>query len=253
MQLTQAMLQQIQPEKTAWEIVSCRTPEEVFRRIEQHRFDLLFTDIQMPSMNGFDVLKNIRSLNPHAHAQLPVVAITARNDMQEAFFRKHGFATCLYKPFNQKDLAQAIRKALGDVQPEVKEEPGKAEAEPSSASPVIDLAPLTEFAGDDRNAALEILNTFLQETLLHAEAFKKAYEQKEKAEICRIAHKLLPTFTLVGAPCIKALQTLEQRRDEQEWNDADNVPAQEVIESFRLVVRALKEKNGSKPTRKREY
>ena len=49
----------------------------------------------MPSMNGFDVLKNIRSLNPHAHAQLPVVAITARNDMQEAFFRKHGFATCL--------------------------------------------------------------------------------------------------------------------------------------------------------------
>ncbi len=85
MQLTQAMLQQIQPEKTAWEIVSCRTPEEVFRRIEQHRFDLLFTDIQMPSMNGFDVLKNIRSLNPHAHAQLPVVAITARNDMQEAF------------------------------------------------------------------------------------------------------------------------------------------------------------------------
>lgn len=127
--------------------------------------------------------------------------------------------------FNQKDLAQAIRKALGDVRPEVKEEPGKAEAEPSSASPVIDLAPLTEFAGDDRNAAREILNTFLQETLLHAEAFKKAYEQKEKAEICRITHKLLPTFTLVGAPCIKALQTLEQRRDEQEWNDADNVPA----------------------------
>ena len=229
------------------------TPEEVFRRIEQHRFDLLFTDIQMPSMNGFDVLKNIRSLNPHAHAQLPVVAITARNDMQEAFFRKHGFATCLYKPFNQKDLAQAIRKALGDVRPEVKEEPEKAEAAPSSASPVIDLTPLTEFAGDDREAAQEILNTFLQETLLHAEAFKRAYEQKEKAEICRIAHKLLPTFTLVGAPCIKALQTLEQRRDEQEWNDADNVPAQEVIESFHLVVRALKEKNGSEPTRKHEY
>ena len=71
----------------------------------------------MPTMNGFDVLKNIRSLNPHAHAQLPVVAITARNDMQEAFFRKHGFATCLSKPFNQKDLAQTIRKALGDVRP----------------------------------------------------------------------------------------------------------------------------------------
>ena len=62
-----------------------------------------------------------------------------------------------------------------------------------------------------------------------------------------------PPSPLWGAPCIKALQTLEQRRDEQEWNDADNVPAQEVIESFHLVVRALKEKNGSEPTRKHEY
>lgn len=247
MQLTQAMLQQIQPEKTTWEVVSCRTPEEVFHWIRQRRFDLLFTDIQMPSMNGFDVLKNIRSLTPTAHTQLPVVAITARNDMQEAFFRKHGFATCLYKPFNRKDLAQAIRKALGDNRPEAKEETGESEAVPSSTSPVIDLTPLTEFAGDDRKAALEILNTFLQETLLHAEAFKRAYEQKEKTEICRLAHKLLPTFTLVGAPCIKALQTLEQRRDEQNWNDTDNSPAQEVIESFRLVILTLKEKNDNKP------
>lgn len=253
MQLTQAMLQQIQPEKADWEIVSCRTPEEVFHRVGQCRFDLLFTDIQMPSMNGFELLKKVRALNPPAHAQLPVVAITARNDMQEAFFREHGFATCLYKPFNQKDLAQAIRKALGEACPEVKEAPGKPEVAPSQTSPAIDLEPLTEFAGDDRNAAQEILNTFLQETLLHAKAFKKAYEQKDKAEICRIAHKLLPTFTLVGAPCIKALRTLEQQRDEQVWDDTDNVPAQEVIESFHLIVRALKEKNGSGPAHQHEY
>ena len=173
--------------------------------------------------------------------------------MQEAFFREHGFATCLYKPFNQKDLAQAIRKALGEACPEVKEAPGKPEVAPSQTSPAIDLEPLTEFAGDDRNAAQEILNTFLQETLLHAKAFKKAYEQKDKAEICRIAHKLLPTFTLVGAPCIKALRTLEQQRDEQVWDDTDNVPAQEVIESFHLIVRALKEKNGSGPAHQHEY
>ena len=253
MQLTQAMLQQIQPEKADWEIVSCRTPEEVFHRVGQCRFDLLFTDIQMPSMNGFELLKKVRALNPPAHAQLPVVAITARNDMQEAFFREHGFATCLYKPFNQKDLAQAIRKALGEACPEVKEAPGKPEVAPSQTSPAIDLEPLTEFAGDDRNAAQKILNTFLQETLLHAKAFKKAYEQKDKTEICRIAHKLLPTFTLVGAPCIKALRTLEQQRDEQVWDDTDNVPAQEVIESFHLIVRALKEKNGSGPAHQHEY
>ena len=103
----------------------------------------------------------------------------------------------------------------------------------------IDLTPLTAFAGDDREAAQEILRTFLQETQRHAESFRQACERKDKAEACRLAHKMLPTFTLVGAPCIGALQALDSRRDEPAWTTGDDAPAREILQAFAPIVGAL--------------
>ena len=224
LQLTQAMLRQLQPAGTTWDIHVCHQPDEVFRLIRKQLFDLMLTDIQMPGINGFELLKRLRESIP-ATSVPPAVALTARSDMQEDFFRLHGFATCLYKPFNQEELARAIRKALA----------------PTSA-PGVTLDPLTAFAGDDEAAAREILRTFLQETLRHAESFQKACQKRDKAEVCRLAHKLLPTFTLIQASCTQALQVLEQRRDETEWTDKDNEPAEEILRSFPPVIRALQEK-----------
>ena len=224
LQLTQSMLRQLQPAGTTWDIHVCHQPDEVFRLIRKQLFDLMLTDIQMPGINGFELLKRLRESIP-ATSVPPAVALTARSDMQEDFFRLHGFATCLYKPFNQEELARAIRKALAPT-----------------SDPGVTLDPLTAFAGDDEAAAREILRTFLQETLRHAESFQKACRERDKAEVCRLAHKLLPTFTLIQASCIQALQTLEQRRDETEWTDKDNEPAEEILRSFPPVIRALQEK-----------
>ena len=65
-----------------------------------------------------------------------------------------------------------------------------------------------------------------------------------KSAYCRIlylvAHKMLPTLTLIGAPCTAALQALEKRRDEQEWQEADDAPAKETEETLANVIQALK-------------
>ena len=158
------------------------------------------------------------------------------NDMDEASFRRHGFATCLYKPFNQHDLAQAIRKALGHTMEETPQATGRPAA---LAAGHIDFSPLTAFAGDDREAARRILDTFLQETARHAEAFTRAMREKDKAEACRLAHKMLPAFALIGAPCATSMRLLEQRREEPEWTEADDAPAKEIAAALPLVVRLL--------------
>ena len=120
------------------------------------------------------------------------------------------------------------------------EETPQATGQPTSATVNhIDFSPLTAFAGDDREAARRILDTFLQETTRHAEAFARAMREKDKAGACRLAHKMLPTFTLIGAPCATSMRLLEQRREEPEWTAADDAPAKEIAAALPLVVRLL--------------
>lgn len=97
-------------------VTCCEQPEELFRQLEENKFDALLTDIQMPAMNGFDLLDAIRALPAVRAKTIPVIAITARSDMDAEYFRSKGFAGCLHKPFNTHEifevLSQAIRQGL---------------------------------------------------------------------------------------------------------------------------------------------
>ena len=112
LQLTTAML-----ERPGVTVTCCHHPEELLNQLKEKRFDVLLTDIQMPAMNGFDLLKAIRTLDTSWVQTLPVIALTARSDMDENYFCSHGFAGCLHKPFTVKDLgvAGAITVLLKDA------------------------------------------------------------------------------------------------------------------------------------------
>ena len=78
LQLTTAML-----ERPGVTVTCCHHPEELLNQLKEKRFDVLLTDIQMPAMNGFDLLKAIRTLDTSWVQTLPVIALTARSDMDE--------------------------------------------------------------------------------------------------------------------------------------------------------------------------
>ena len=58
LQLTTAML-----ERPGVTVTCCHHPEELLNKLKDKCFDALLTDIQMPAMNGFDLLKAIRTLD----------------------------------------------------------------------------------------------------------------------------------------------------------------------------------------------
>ena len=62
----------------------CTQPDELFKLLRSEPADLILTDIQMPAMNGFELLKAIRKLDTPQAQNVPVIAITARNDMNES-------------------------------------------------------------------------------------------------------------------------------------------------------------------------
>ena len=104
---------------------------------------------------------------------------------------------------------------------------------------VIQLQSLTAFAGNDEKASKEILSTFLEENIHHLNQLQKAIKQKDKTTICQLAHKLLPTFTLICSPTVPILLSLDQKRNEQEWDETDSVIANKMANGIKEVISCL--------------
>jgi two-component system chemotaxis sensor kinase CheA len=75
-------------------------------------FDLVVSDIEMPRMNGFDLVANIRSDN--RTADLPVILVTALESRED---RERGIdvganAYIVKRSFDQSNLLDVIRKLI---------------------------------------------------------------------------------------------------------------------------------------------
>lgn len=221
-------------------IKCCTQPEELFKLIASETFDIVFTDIQMPAMNGFELLQKLRSLDVPQAKNIPVIAITARSDMDETDFCTQGFAGCLHKPFNQTDLLKIFKAHMQD---DWKENTVQTETDskPSDTECTYNFSPLTAFSGDDPAAAHEILETFIGESTKNYERMKQALSNKDMADLCNVAHKMLPTFTMIEArKAIPALQWLEFHRGNTDLSDEAKQHADEALSCIADVIKEAK-------------
>ena len=83
--------------------------EELIKRLEQDKPDLIITDVQMPGMLGYDLLKHINN----NFDDLPVIVMTAFADMQAAVESFGGGAfEYLPKPFDLEEATKIVERAL---------------------------------------------------------------------------------------------------------------------------------------------
>lgn len=222
--LTEAMLKQLDAQASC-----CRHPEELFALLAEKEFDVLLTDVQMPSLNGFELLERLRTSGLPQAATLPVIGVTARNDLDKAAFLSKGFAGCLFKPFSLDELA-AVLFSL----------PSCPEAEKSGAvSPELNFGALTAFSENDPAAAAEILQTFAAETEKNRKRMEDALLGGDIKGIAGMAHKLLPLFTLIRAQsCLEPLRYLEKLRDEKTVSEAAREQTLFILGQVEAVIKA---------------
>ena len=166
------------------------------------------TDIQMPAINGFDLVKLLRASNIPQAKTIPVIAVTARSEMDKAALHEHGFAGCLHKPFTVKELLMTVNE--GQLSAD------EAHITEDMATAGINFSALTAYSEDDPEAASSIIQTFIEETGKNIERMQQALNDKEVDGIAAMAHKLLPLFTMIGADeTITPLKWLEACRGEK--------------------------------------
>ena len=247
--LTAAMLEQQGIHATC-----CEQLDELTEQLRENHFDVLLTDVQMPAINGFDLLKLLRASNIPQAKTIPIIAVTARSDMNKAEFLEHGFAGCLHKPFTVKELIQLTvdsgqltvesgQLRVDSGQLTVKEEPlvCSTGAQPTvncqlSTVNSLNFKALAAFTEYEPEATRSIISSFIEETEKNIGRMEKALDDEDMAGIAGMSHKLLPLLTLIGAGNILPLLSwLEARRDD---NISDEVKqkTEAVLPLLRLVV-----------------
>ena len=254
LQLTEAMLHQTfetysdKDHTHQLEIICCEEPEQVLTLLQKESFDMVFTDIQMPAMNGFELLDAIRKLkNPSAN-RIPIIAITARGDIDADGFKKMGFAGMLQKPFNQEDLRRLLteRLQMGIIEKESTKEEKDTNVEindtdsPSNQSKVeqrFNFTPLFAFSEGDEEAAKEILSTFIQETEKNIHLLTEASKQQDMTSLGNIAHKMLPTFIMLEVTeAISPLQWLESKRNTTVYVQEADIQVEVIVRSAQQLL-----------------
>ena len=85
---------------------TCTDAAALMEMIRQKEYSLLLTDLNMPDINGFELLELLRSSNVGNSPTIPVVVATASGSCNKGELLAKGFAGCLFKPFSISELME---------------------------------------------------------------------------------------------------------------------------------------------------
>ena len=201
LQLLQEMLRRIVGD--TWQVFACNHVMDALTTLHNEQPALMLMDIEMPEMNGMDMIAHIN------HSNMMVVAMTAHDTSILGQLLKAGFDDCLFKPFSMEKLSDILgieSQPQLDAQPETQSKPDSSSQQ--KTNPQLDA--LLAFAGGDEEAAKEILDTVKQELAAHLTNLEEAVEEEALStdRIGKAAHKLLPIATMMQMGCLEELKAL---------------------------------------------
>ncbi len=177
--------------KAHYEVYEAESGVKALAMLEEHAFDLILMDIQMPVMDGYETTRYIREGNSQ-NKRVPIVAISANaleQDRQKSL--ACGMDGHIGKPFKVEELL-AIEQQIGRTSVDT----GKQ---------VFDqLAFMQQFEGD-RSLAEEVLEIYTTDFDSFIERFQQALTQGALAEIHSITHELKDASGYVAAERIVEL------------------------------------------------
>ena len=96
-----------------YEIIGADSGEQCIELLKNNQIpDLIFLDIMMPGMNGWDVATEIKK-NPKWN-KIPIIFLTAKADPFSKAFGGIVSEDYITKPFERKELKESIDKVLGE-------------------------------------------------------------------------------------------------------------------------------------------
>jgi signal transduction histidine kinase/DNA-binding response OmpR family regulator len=179
----------------------CSHSLDALQVLQEKPFDIIFSDIQMPDIDGFELARRIRSAGFAGATTIPIIGLSAHSHVSQERYAAAGFSGFLFKPFTSDQLIQIILYHTHRTEKEAT--PCLARPQPAQG-----FARLIEPAGDDKAAAKAILHTFIADNKQNCRRLEQAFADDDWATVRQIAHKMTAVMKMISAEPLLAL--LEQ-------------------------------------------
>lgn len=98
-------------EQAGYEVVEAEDGADALEKIKTTPVDMLLTDLNMPNMNGIELIKEVRGLAQYKF--MPIILLTTESAGDKKMEGKKAGATgWIVKPFQQDKLLAVIKKVL---------------------------------------------------------------------------------------------------------------------------------------------
>ncbi len=226
-----------QLEKLGVEATLVHNGAEARKALKTGQYGLLITDLHMPEVDGYGLVKGIRDNEKETEDHFPVIVLTADVQMaQREEYLSHGFDECLLKPVSlgqfrgllyrwglitakqsdtQKESSQALAQAPKDSQQNDHDKP-----------PALDKGDIIKQMGELDQSAIDMLHMFIDMTHQVIDKIKTAHAEKDFHALYETAHSLKGSARSACCPVLGDLAAKLQDNSNQ------NIPSDELVQDI---------------------
>ena len=199
---------------------TCTNAAELMEMIRRKEYSVLLTDLNMPDINGFELLELLRNSNVGNAKTIPIVVTTASGSCSKEELMERGFADCLLKPFSISELMEVSDKCA--MKMEKIEKP--------------DFTSLLFYGNES-----VMLEKLITETEKEMQAVKDAERRKDLQELDTLTHHLRSSWEILRADQpLRKLYVLLHDEGTPNWEAIHNA-LKTVLDMGLMIIAIAKE------------
>ncbi len=206
--------------------------KQALEALKSGRYGILFTDLHMPEVDGYELTKIVRQKEEGTDKHFPIISLTADVQMsQRETYTRHGFDECLLKPVSLGQLrGLLIRWRLLDESNINKEDSGNEIELEVEDELSIDRACLIRNIGAIDENTIEMMEMFVDMT---SPIIAKIKDENDHNALSELGHSLKGA---ARSACCNMLGDLASRlQDDAHGNKNCTIVVEDIIKEFEKV------------------
>ena len=219
------------------------TGTEALEKFVPELYDLVFLDIQLPDMTGFDIAQSLRK----QYSQLPpLVALTANVLKNKNEYREKGMNDAISKPLSVSAVQEVIAKMTGSYEqvnePTVEQAPSQSNVTDEVYLRLLDVDMLESYVSIvGAQPVVDSIELFEQMMPSYIEVLDSNMVAKDQAGIASEAHKIKGAAGSIGLKRIQGIAQKAQTPDAPAWWENITDWVDEIKNEYQSDIQVLKQ------------